>query len=259
MTAAGHAGGPGGITYSRRGLHGQIVRAIGRQIVGGELKPGDVVEIEGVEAEFGVSRTVVREAIKVLTAKGLLDARPRHGTFVLPRAAWNLLDADVMSWRDTGEPDPAFLGDLDEVRRIFEPMGARLAAQRRTKEDIEVLASALADMSTTQESGNDPTRHAAADLRFHRAILAATHNELLERLEVVLEPALHARDLLAFSAHDQSRRYLDEHSAVLQAIKAGDGDRAEAAMWSLLRQAAQDTERIVRKRNRRVVKGKRRT
>lgn len=233
------------ITYSRRGLHGQVVDTLGRRIVQGELTPGTVIDVERLERDLEVSRTVVREAIKVLTAKGLLDARPRLGTYVRPRSDWNLLDSDVMTWRETDEPDDRLFHELDEVRQVVEPYGARLAAQRRTDADLAAIAAALEDMRTT--AYEDLEGHIAADLAFHRAVLAATQNELLERLEVVLEPALRLRDRLAFSAHHDDA-FLDAHAAVYTAIEKADPTGAAEAMRQLLQTAAADTRSILDRR-----------
>jgi DNA-binding FadR family transcriptional regulator len=234
------------VTFSRRGLHGQIVDSLGRRIVGGEFPPGAVVDLELLEQELSVSRTVMREAVKVLTTKGLLDARPRLGTFVRERRHWNLLDADVMAWRGGGDPDERLLFDLEEVRRIVEPWGARLAAERRTDDDVEAMRTALSRMEESERGGN-VEEHIAADAAFHRAVLAASQNELLERLEVVLEPALRARDALAF-AHSHGDAFLHAHAAVAEAIAATDPDRAQASMSALLEAAAADTAAILRRR-----------
>lgn len=235
--------------YSRRGVHGQAVDMLGRRIVQGQLGPGTVIDPEDVERELSVSRTVVREAIKVLAAKGLVDALPRRGTYVLPRSQWNLLDADVMTWRETGRQDAQLLRDLEEVRQIVEPAGARFAAERRRSEDIDEIEAALTAMED-----EDVDRRSSADIRFHRALLAATHNELLERLEVVLEPLLRARDMLAFST-TTGGEFIDLHAAVLDAVRTGDPDTAQKAMQTLLHHAAADSlaasRRAGRKRRRR--------
>jgi DNA-binding FadR family transcriptional regulator len=220
---------------------------MGRRIVEGEFPPGAVMDLELLEQEMSVSRTVMREAVKVLTTKGLLDARPRFGTFVRDRRDWNLLDADVMAWRGGGDPDQRLLSDLEEVRRIVEPWGARLAAERRTADDVLALREALARMEAS-ERGGDIDEHIAADVAFHRAVLAASQNELLERLEVVLEPALRTRDALAF-VHTHGDAFLTAHADVAEAIAAGDPDLAHTSMASLLDTAAADTAAILRRRS----------
>lgn len=228
------------VTYSRRGLHGRILDVLGHRLVSGQFKPGAAIEPDVLVVELGVSRTVVREAIKVLSAKGLLDARPRRGTFALPRERWNLLDADVIRWRNSGSPDPRLMVELEEVRQMIEPWGARLAAERRLPAHLEVLESAFEQMT----QATDDALRVSADLRFHRAILAAAQNELLEHMAVVLEPALVARDELAFkhappAAYDHA---LKAHGTVLACIHDGRADDAFLAMTDLVVTAAADTK-----------------
>jgi GntR family galactonate operon transcriptional repressor len=234
------------VTHSRRGLHGQVVDILGQRIISGELAPGTVVEPDGLVAELQVSRTVVREVIKVLTTKGLLDARPRTGTFVLPRSRWNLLDADVIKWRNTGRLDARLLVELEEVRQIIEPWGAKLAAQRRTADDTVALEEAFAQLAASAEAPGSAkarsARSANADVLFHRSVLAAAHNELLERLEALLEPALRARDELAMKHDQHGTAFVASHRRVLECIKDQQPDEAYQAMSKLLQSAAADTD-----------------
>lgn len=232
--------------YSRRGVHGQVVDTLGQRIVQGAIAPGELIDPADVEREVRVSRTVVREAVKVLAAKGLVDALPRRGTYVLPREQWNLLDADIMRWRHAGDgaQDAELLGNLSELRFLVEPFAARLAAQRRTTADLAGLEAALEALG----EGATVDDHTAADLAFHRAMLTATHNELIARLDVVLEPALRARDALTFPHRD--RRHLGLHAAVLEAVRSADADQAETAMRTLLSQAAADTAALTGKQAR---------
>lgn len=225
--------------YSERGVHGQTVARIAQRILAGDPAELETIDVAGIQAELDVSLTVVREALKVLAAKGLVDARQRRGTFVRPRADWNLLDGDVIRWQFSGRTDGRFLENLHEVRGIVEPAGARFAAQRRTDADLSALDDALAAMT---ESAGDLAAMVSTDLVFHRALLAATHNELLERMEVVLETGLAERDLLVHGAgHDDP---VPSHRLVLDAIKAGDPDAAERAMRDLLDKARRDLERV---------------
>ncbi|MCC5947368.1 MAG: FadR family transcriptional regulator [Nitriliruptoraceae bacterium] len=229
-------------TYSNRGLHGQLVESLGRRIVQGEIEPGEIIDLNRLGAELEVSRTVVREAVKVLLGKGLLDARPKHGTYVRERAAWNLLDPDVMNWRETDGPDRVLLRELEEVRQMLEPVAARFAAERRTDTHLEAMAEALAQMG---EHSTDISVHIDADLAFHRSMAAAGGNELLERLSGILAPAQRSRDLLVYaSGRDHDRRFVGAHRAVFEAIVAQDPDEAEAAMKRLLLEAAADTEAV---------------
>ena len=227
------------------GLHRQVVDGLGRRIGRGDLRPGDLVDITEVQGRYGASRTAVREAIKVLSAKGLVAARPRYGTYVRPRADWNALDADVLHWQDDSTSNLRLLRNLDEVRRVVEPQGARLAAKRRLRAELRTMKVALQDL----ERADQPAELAAADLRFHRAVLAATHNDLLEQLGAVLQPALLLRDLVAYRSDHGDPDSMALHGAVLAAVEAQDPDAAEQRMHDLLRKAAQDAERAARRRS----------
>ncbi|WP_341953579.1 FadR/GntR family transcriptional regulator [Salinibacterium sp. TMP30] len=230
-------------TFSRRGLHGHVVDVLGRRIMRGELVSGEIIDPDALLTEFRVSRTVLREALKVLTTKGLVDARPRLGTYITERERWQLLDSDVMTWRSEGVPDALLVLELSEVRQVLEPAAARLAAVRRSEEQCDQIQAAMTALAATFES-TEVDSHVKADLAFHRAVLAASGNELLARFEVVLEPALHARNELAF-AHETTTQFLVEHQAVLEAIVAQDADRAFAAMHILMTESARDSEAIV--------------
>jgi len=167
--------------YAGRGVHGQTVEVIAQRILTGRFAEGATLDIPALRAEFDVSLTALREALKVLAAKGMVDARPKRGTFVRPRADWSLLDGDVLRWQFARQAQPSLFEDLHELRSIVEPGAASLAAMRATDADIAALDEALADMAT---AGADPGAAVAADLAFHRAMLAATHNELLFRMEI---------------------------------------------------------------------------
>jgi GntR family transcriptional regulator, galactonate operon transcriptional repressor len=239
--------------YAERGLHGQIVHELGGRIVTGRFAPGDVIDLSVLEGELGVSRTVLRESLKVLAAKGLVDARQKRGTFVRQRDDWNMLDADVIHWRSSDHSDHSLLDDLDEVRAIIEPAGARLAAQRRTEADLDALEGALtamaeayrADGADADPAAGDPqpsqTDMVAADLAFHRALLCATHNELLQRMEMVIESDLATRDRLVHGA-PSAQDPVPIHREVLDAVREQDPVRAERAMNDLLAQARHDMQ-----------------
>jgi GntR family transcriptional regulator, galactonate operon transcriptional repressor len=229
--------------YARRGVHGQTVEALARRVLSGQIPEGATLDMAALQTELDVSLTALRESLKVLAAKGMVDARQKRGTFVRPRSDWNLLDADVLRWQfaessGTGV-DPALLRNLGEVRGIIEPAAVRLAAERRTGTDLEALEAALTAIG--QEAG---ASHAVqADLAFHRALLAATHNELLERMEMVIESGLALRDQLVHSA-PHSEDPVPSHRAVLDAVRDRDPDAAERAMRALLDQATRDLDKI---------------
>ena len=221
--------------YAGRGLHGQIVEEIGTRIIGGEYKPGDPLLADALERDFEVSKTVVREALKVLSAKGLVESRQKRGTLVRPRSEWSLLDSDVLRWQRGVEPDIGFLENLAEVRAIIEPAAVRLAAQRRTAADLDELDDALAAMGA---SAKDADAVVAADVRFHRALLHAAHNELLTAMGGVLAAGLTARD--QFVHHGPHRDSLGSHRDIVDAVRAKNADDANRAIDRLLAQSSRD-------------------
>jgi DNA-binding FadR family transcriptional regulator len=225
--------------YARRGVHGQTVEVIARRILAGEIAEGDTLNLSALQEELDVSLTALREALKVLTAKGIVDARQKRGTFVRPRTDWHLLDGDVIRWQFAEGAGQHLLDQLHEVRTIVEPAAARLAALRATAADVAVLDTALDEMSAAA----DPTAKVHADLSFHRALLAATHNELLERMEVVIETGLAERDRLV---HGVARNAdpVPSHRAVVEAIRANDPAGAEQAMHGLLDKAVRDVQKV---------------
>lgn len=225
--------------YARRGVHGQTVETIAHRVLSGRIGEGATLDLGALQAELGVSLTALRESLKVLAAKGMVDARQKRGTFVRPRADWHLLDADVLRWQFESAGGPTenagnpLLRDLDEVRLIIEPAAARLASERRADADLVALDAALNAM----ERDRDGAAHAVqADLAFHRALLRASHNELLERMEMVIAAGLAYRGRLVHG-FDQVQDPVPSHRAVLDAVRARDPEAAEAAMRSLLDRA----------------------
>lgn len=229
------------MTVSGGGSYDRMLTALGTSIVCGELEPGAPLDVAAIGARFGVSRTVVREVFRVLGAKGLVDARPKRGTLVAPRSHWQMLDSDVLRWRFSGGGSNEFLDQVFELRLAVEPMAARLAADRHDYHDLAALYDSLGAMraATTSEE------HIAADLAFHRALLAAAHNELIEPLATLIEVGLRVRDRLVHSVivTDAS----DEHAAVLDAVRRKRPQAAETAMRTLLTRSASDVERAVRR------------
>jgi DNA-binding FadR family transcriptional regulator len=221
-----------------RGLHGHAVQRLGREIVAGVRPPGELLDPERLVTELGVSRTVVREALRVLTAKGLVAARPKVGTHVRDRADWRMLDPDLLRWRYETATDFGFLDNLAEVRRIIEPAGAELAARRRTEADLATMREALAQMEAAHQA-RDSDAATAADLAFHRALLAASHNELLEQMEMVIAAGLRVRDRLVHERPDWDDA-TPVHRAVLDAVAAGDAPLAHQRMIELLERGVRD-------------------
>jgi DNA-binding FadR family transcriptional regulator len=215
-------------TYPRRGLHGELVHDIGVRILRGELEPGDPLPTEGDVTGEMVSRTVVREAIKVLAAKGLVEARPKTGTQVRERQYWNLMDPDVLAWRLEAKPGDDFFVDVFELRRLIEPAAAAMAATRASAEEVDELERALAAMAAAVD---DRDAYLVADLRFHTVILDACHNELLAHLGGTLRAVFRASFARTLPI---ARATIGQHAAIAAAIRDGDSQAAERAMLELI-------------------------
>jgi DNA-binding FadR family transcriptional regulator len=232
-----------GGTYPRQGLHGALVHDIGVRILSGELGPGEALPTETeLTGDVAASRTVLREAVKVLAAKRLVQSRPKTGTRVRPRTEWNLLDPDVLAWQLEAGPTREFLQDALELRQLIEPAAARLAASRATDEEIRALDGAFEAMSEARDLQGwiDP------DVRFHSILLQAAHNELLEHLSSIVTAVL--RMLFAFSSRPPRTftRALPLHEAIIVAVRGHDPDAAEAAALGLLEDTAKNIKRALR-------------
>ena len=184
-----------------------------------------------LEERFGVGRGVVREAIKTLAAKGLVSVGPRHGTRVLPRHDWSLLDRDVLNWLvGKGDPDRELLLEIQEVRSIIEPAAAALAAERATKSDRQRINAAL----TAMETSHDQASATEADKAFHLAILDATHNRVFQGFRGAIDTILSTVFLVAVGSTGWFDDNLPNHATVARAIDEGNSRKAQAAMEQVL-------------------------
>jgi len=224
----------------RGSLHRSVAQDIGARILNGEFAPGTLLPNEAEWCQsFGVSRTAVREAIKMLMGKGLILSRPRIGSRVQPRADWNLLDRDVLAWYcAAAQQQTHFLAHMQQVREILEPETAALAAANHTPDQMQAIEDAYAAMSAakTLAAWND------ADVRFHFAILLAAGNELLVPLGLVIESALGSMFTYTARQKGDVGRTLPGHQRILAAIRARRPNAARQAVRKLLG----DTSRIVR-------------
>lgn len=231
--------------YRGRGLHGSMVELLGQRIVAGEPPPGEALPQEPALAmEYDVSRTVVREALRVLAAKGLVDARPMRGTRVRPRSEWRLLDADLLRWALESEGHTSLLGHLFDIRQMVEPTAARLAAERTRPGQHEELMAAL---QALVDGSGDLSSYVDADLVLHDLILRLSGNPLLPELITPIAAALRlGRRVQATGAGRAARPLSDSiapHRAIVEAIVAADPAAAEAAMRIVVESAAEDARR----------------
>ncbi len=189
---------------------------------------------------MGVSRTVLREAVKTLAAKGMLTTGPRTGTHIQPPGQWNLLDPDVISWRLQAGVDQAFVRDILELRLAIEPAAARLAAERADAEDLESFRRAFEAMEIAVDRGCGG--YLEADLAFHETILAATHNQFFAALTPAVDALLRVSFRFSVKSRESARSSLPLHGAVAAAIADRRPDEAEAAIRVLIEAARSDIE-----------------
>jgi DNA-binding FadR family transcriptional regulator len=231
------------VRAKKRNLFAHVVEELGTRIVKGELTPDTPFPIEAdLGREFGASRSVIREAVKSLAARGLLESQTRTGIRVMPAMHWNLLDPEVLSWRYSVMPQSQFCTELFEIRMMIEPKAADYAAQRASAREIAEIAEAFSEMSESSIKG---VSGVDADLRFHRAILAASKNALLLQVGNLIAVGLYISHQIS---SDSFTVFLPLHKKVLDAIMARDGAKARAAMEQLLSESLEFMSRHLSKK-----------
>ncbi|SDD12217.1 DNA-binding transcriptional regulator, FadR family [Streptomyces sp. LaPpAH-199] len=226
-----------------RGLHGQLVQQLGQMIVSGDLGADRPLVPEEIGQRFEVSRTVVRESLRVLEAKGLVSARPNVGTRVRPVSDWNLLDPDIIEWRAFGPQRDDQRRELAELRWTIEPLAARLAAghgrddiQQRLGDMLEIMGHAIGQ--------GDTITFSRADAEFHALLIQAAGNRMLEHLSGIVSAALHVSGGPVTGCDRPSEGSLAHHARIVDALASGDAGAAETAMRQLL-VVHPDVERVV--------------
>jgi DNA-binding FadR family transcriptional regulator len=214
-----------------RGLQKTVIDGIGRSIIGGAVAPGNFLATEPeLGAKFGVSRTSVREAMRVLSAKGLVEIRQKIGTRVQEKEFWNIFDADILRWHHEEGQGDAVMRDLIELRQVLEPAAARLAAGRATIENHRRLKLAITAMENSVQSAE---AYAQADLEFHLAVYSASHNSLMWQFGTVVGDFLRRAFLIQQKIVREPAELSKDvslHAQVYQAIDRGDGEAAASAM-----------------------------
>lgn len=229
------ASGAGRSGYLLRGVQGRLINDLAGAIVSGRFKPGETLPREAeLMTTYNASRTSVREALKVLAAKGLVETRQKIGTLVRDPELWNAFDSDVLAWlRNIGQ-GKQMLQDMIELRQVVEPAAARLAAGRATIDDLNRIEKACAAM---RAAVSQSTSYATADVEFHKAVFAATHNALLRSFSHIVGDFLR----LSFKIQEEGLREADNraedvlnHQAIFNAINRGDGAAASEAMLTVI-------------------------
>jgi DNA-binding FadR family transcriptional regulator len=213
----------------------RIVQALGVAIVSGTYSIKNPFPIEAdLCKQYGASRSVLREAVKMLTAKGLLGARPRQGTWVQPEENWNLLDPDVLCWLLERKVSFSLLREFAQVRLAVEPKAAALAARTATPALKEAIRSAIELMAQAEKDEDDPL---PSDIAFHIAVLRASGNRFYTQLGGVTETALRFSIRMQNQSKGVRRASVPDHREIADAILAGKPSRAETAMRELIEEA----------------------
>jgi len=230
-------------TLQRQNLAEQVVRQIGLSIMRSDFKPGDALLSEPeLSLQFKVSRPVLREALKMLGAKGLIESRPKTGTPVRPRADWNLHDPDVIAWQHEVGFDRSFLQAICEIRLMFEPMTAGFAAVRATAGEVARIEECCQLLQGAVDSSE---LYIPADLQFHTAICSAAHNELLQKIITTIETPLRASRIVTSQLPGANQVAMPLHWAITEAIRNHDEQAAEVAMRKLIILTTEDLQRAL--------------
>jgi DNA-binding FadR family transcriptional regulator len=222
-----------------RSAHDLVAHGIGQNIMQGRFPIGSILPGDAELMEhFGVSRTALREALKTLAAKGLIESKTKVGTKVLDRNNWNMFDADILEWHLQMGVDARFLGWLFEIRQTLEPLACATAALRRTREQLDSMHKALQAMYGCESNRQGFTK---ADLAFHQAILEASGNPFLQSIGSVIGAALATSFTISspVSSDDRFKEVMRQHQAVFDAIEQRRPSAASGAMATLILQAAE--------------------
>lgn len=219
----------------QRNLTHQLAHELGQMIVKGRYNADNPLPSEAeICTAFGVSRSATREAVKMLSAKGLLSSRPRQGIRVRPESDWNLFDADVLEWLLHSHPTPDLLLEFTQMRAATEPEAARLAATQASQDGIDAIAQAWNRLVAASKGRDDPLD---SDIAFHNAVLRASGNRFFSQMCAFTETALRVTIRFTNAAKGVAVADVDAHRVILDAIREGDGELAAAATAGLLDEA----------------------
>ena len=218
-------------------LHDNLLSALGTAIVSGEYPPGEVLTLDGVSAQHGISRSVAREAIRVLESMGLVASRRRVGITIQPAQKWNVFDPQLIRWRLGSGDRAAQLVSFSELRRGFEPAAAALAARRANPHQCRIMAAAVSDMVVQGRSG-DLDAYMLADKIFHQTLLEASGNEMFRALNGVVAEVLTGRTHHGMMPAVPNPAAIELHDQVARAIRLRDEEAAERAMRAIIDEAA---------------------
>lgn len=231
-----------GETHSS-GLHARVLDLLGPAICAGELASGSVVRTDELELRYGVSRSVVREAVRVLASMGFVASRRRVGVQVLPSSEWNLYDPQVIRWRLASPGRIAQLRSLTELRAAIEPEAARLAALRAPLAAASELMGLAGKLWAAGQS-NDSETFLALDIEFHRLVLSSSGNEMFGKLDSLVAEVLAGRTHYGLMPEHPHNEALQLHVDVASAIQRGNPDEAQTAMLHIMQRAFREMSSI---------------
>lgn len=230
-------------TQEITGLHARLVETLGLAICGGELTPGTVLFIDELVSEHAVSRSVVREALRVLSSMGLVASRRKVGTLVLDASSWNVYDPLVIRWRLATGGRLIQLRSITELRTAVEPQAARLAAERAQPVEASELVTLAGKLWAAGQDGRMDD-FLELDIEFHRRVLAASGNEMFEHLHRQVAEVLAGRHAYGLMPHHPHVDALQMHTDVASSIQRGDGDMAHAAMVAIMDRTMGETKQL---------------
>jgi DNA-binding FadR family transcriptional regulator len=226
----------GGSGVPVSGLHAQVLDRLGLAICGGEPPAGTLLYIDDLAERYAVSRSVVREALRVLSSMGMVTSRRRVGTLILPPTEWNLFDPQVIRWRLATEGRKEQLRSLTELRTAVEPQAALYAAERATPDQASRLVGLAAKMWAAGQ-GVDEEEFLRHDIEFHRLVLRASGNDMLLKLHKLVAEVLTGRHHYGLMPHHPHEEALHLHAEVAHAVQHRDGERARTAMLRIMERA----------------------
>lgn len=220
-------------------LHDRVVDSLGRTITHGAMPPGTIMVAEQLEQDFGVSRSVIREALRVLESLGLTESVKRLGIRVRSIYHWNVLNPHIVRWRMDGPDQGAQLRSLTELRAAVEPAAAVLAAQHAHRQAKDTLLALAAAMRKAGDAG-DVDAFATLDTDFHRALLRASGNEMFAALDRAIGEVIRGRSTHGMMPTHPATITLDRHEEVAHAIATGDAERAHAALTHIMHRTCRE-------------------
>ncbi|HEU0165409.1 MAG TPA: FCD domain-containing protein [Thermomicrobiales bacterium] len=224
---------------SGRGLHAKVLDQLGLAVCGQEFPTNTVMTIEDIERRYGVSRSVIRETVRVLESMGLVSSKRRVGVLVLPPSEWNLYDPQVIRWRLASSGRIAQLRSLTELRTAIEPEAARLAATRSPLSNASDLMGLAGQLWAAGEAG-ELEYFLSLDIQFHRLVLVSSGNEMFAKLNTVVGEILTGRTNYGLMPRHPHQEALQLHVDVASAIQRGAPADAQAAMLGIMQRTTQE-------------------